>query len=330
MGHLDRRRLLLIAAGLLLTGRPALASRRVPRIAVLGPDMRSDGEPLLGALRQGLEQLDWVDGRDLVVLDRWAEGSLSELPRLAAELIASDVDLVVAAGTPATLAARDAGARVPIVMVGVQYPTVLEADGSDHPGGHLTGLSLDSSKLTNERLRVLQQLVPRLDRIAVILRDEPGVQVAVDNIRREARRIGLSVAELTITSGQTIERAFRWMRNNNCRALYFASGPLGSAKQAEVIELATATRIPVVYPFRAFATHGGLVSVAPDRKELFRRAAGFVDKLLNGTKADDLPVAPPATFELVINLAAAKAIGIAIPQPLLARADAVIDGSAAI
>jgi putative ABC transport system substrate-binding protein len=329
MGHLDRRRLLLIAASSLLIGRPAHASRRVPRIALLGPDMRRDAEPLLGALRRGLERLDWVDGRDLMILDRWAEGNLANLPSLAAELVASDVELVVAVGTPATLAARDADPRLPIVMVGVQYPAVLKGDESGHQGGNLTGLSLDSSELTAERLRILQQLVPRLDRIAVILRDEPGVQAAVDGIRSDAHRIGLKVAELTVTSGQTIERAFSWMRNNNCHALYFASGPLGTVKQAKVIELATAARIPVVYPLKDFAAHGGLVSVAADRKELFRRAAGFVDKLLNGTKAADLPVARPATFELVINLVAAKAIGVAIPQPLLARADAVIDGAAA-
>ncbi|HVH79201.1 MAG TPA: ABC transporter substrate-binding protein [Stellaceae bacterium] len=262
-----------------------------------------------------------------MILDRWAEDRLTDLPGLAAELIASHVDLVVAAGTPATLAARDADPTLPIVMVGVEYPAALRGDGSDHPGGNLTGLSLDSPELIGQRLRILQQLVPRLDRIAVILRDEPGVEAAIDGVRADARRIGLKVAEFTITSGQTIERTFLWMRNNNCRAAYFASGPLGSAKQAEVIELATAARVAVVYPLRAFVAHGGLVAVAADKKELFRRAAGFVDKLLNDARAADLPIAQPTTFELAINLSAAKAIGLTIPQPLLARADAVIDGS---
>jgi putative ABC transport system substrate-binding protein len=327
MGHLDRRCLLLIAAGSLLTARSARAFRRIPRIALLGPDKRSDGETLLAALRQGLDRLGLVDGRDLVILDRWAEGNLTELPSLAAELIASHVDLVVTAGTPATLAARNADPTVPIVMVGVEYPNILQGDGSRHPGGNLTGLSLDSSELTSERLRILQQLVPQLDRTAVILRDEPGVEFAIDGIRRDAGRIGLNVAELTVTSGQTIERAFVWVRNNHCRALYFASGPLGSIKQAKVIELATAARVAVVYPFGAFTAHGGLVSVAADKNELFRRAADFVNKLLNGAKAADLPVAQPTTFELVINLAAARAIGVAIPKALLARADAVIDRS---
>jgi putative ABC transport system substrate-binding protein len=328
MGHLDRRCLLLLAAGLLLTSGPAHASRRIPRVALLGPDARSDGKTLLAALRVGLDRLDWVDGRDLVILDRWAEGRLTELPPLAAELIESRVDLVVAAGTPATLAVRNADPGVPIVMVGVEYPTVLQGDGSRHRGGNLTGLSLDSPALVRERLRILQQLVPRLEHVAVILRDEPGIQIAIDRIRRDALQIGLTVHELSVTSGQTIDRAFRWMRNNNCRALYFAAGPLGPVKQAEVIGLAAATRIPVVYSSRAFALHGGLVSVAADEKELFRRAAGFVDKLLDGANVADLPVVQPKGFELVINLAAAKAIDVTVPQPLLARADAIIDAPA--
>ena len=324
MERVDRRGFLLIAAGLVLAARPVTAARRIARIGFLNPGPRYQGQALLTALRDGLDQLGWVAGRDIVIVDHWAEGHLPELPGLAAELVAARVDLVVTNGTPATLAARAANPSLPIVMVGVEYSAGQLLGAALPPDSNLTGLSLGSTELTGERLRVLQQLVPGLDRIAVMLRDEPGVQIAFEDVRRNARRLGIDVTELVVTSGETIERAFRWTRSNNCRALYFASGPLGSAKHGQVIARAAAARLPTVYPFRAFAEDGGLVSVAPDSQELFRRAAGFVDKVLNGVKPVDLPVAPPKSFELVINLAAAKAIGVIIPEALLARADTVI------
>lgn len=325
MGGFDRRCFLRIAAGATLVARPARAVRRIPRIGLLGPNSPAEGRAALTALRNGLDHLGWSDGHDLVILDRWADGRLAQLPGLAAELVSAGIELVVAAGTPATLAARTASATQPIVMVGVDYPGIRLLSTAMRADGNLTGLSLCSATLTRERLLTLRQLVPGLERIAVMLRDQPDVTGEVEEIRRDARGVGLKVSELVVTSGQTIERAFLWMHANRCPALYFASGPLGPAKQAEVIALAAAARIPAVYPFRVFAAHGGLVSVAADDTALFHRAAGFVDKLLNGTKPSDLPVAEPTAFELVVNLAAARAIGVAIPQALLARADTVID-----
>jgi putative ABC transport system substrate-binding protein len=325
MGSVGRRGFLLFAAGCTLGSKPAWSVRRIPRIGLLGPSSRFEGQALLTALRNGLDHLGWAEGRDIVILDRWADGHLPRLSSLAAELTASGVDLLVTAGTPATLAARGASSSIPIVMVGVEYPALrLLGDGA-RPETNITGLSLRSPELTDARLRILQQLIPNLDRIAVILRDEPGVDAALDEIRRDARRLDLGVTELVISSGQTIERAFLWMRANHCRALYFASGPLGPAKRAQVIALAAAALIAVVYPFHIFASEGGLVSVSADDQDLFWRAAGFVDQVLNGTRPADLPIAQPAKFELVINLAAARGIGVGIPKALLTRADSVID-----
>lgn len=325
MGSVGRRGFLLLAASCALGPRPAWSARRIPRIGLLGPSSRFEGQALLTALSNGLGHLGWVEGHDIVILDRWAEGHLPRLSGLAAELTAAGVDLLVTAGTPATLAARGTSASLPIVMVGVEYPTARLLGDVVRSGINVTGLSLGSPELTDARLRILRQLTPGLDRIAVILRDEPGVDVALDEIRRDARRLDLGVTELVISSGQTIERAFLWMRTNHCRALYFASGPLGPAKRAQVIALAAAARIPVVYPFHIFAAEGGLVSVSADEKELFCRAAGFVDQVLNGARPADLPIAQPARFELVINLAAARSINVGIPQGLLTRADSVID-----
>ena len=330
MGNrVDRRNFLLLgaAAGLALgpvAARPARAERRVVRIGLIAPGWRETDEGRLGALRDGLAALGWVEGRDVAILDRWAEGRSERLPAIAAELAGAGVDVLVTAGTPATLAAKSATATIPIVLVGVADPVAVGAVASlAKPDGNVTGLSLDSTELTARRLRLLQEL--GRGRVAVILRDGPGLDRRVLEIRGDAERIGVKVMEFVVTTGQTVERAFLWVRSNHCDALYLVSGPLGPAKRAEIIALAADLRVPAVYSFPVFVAAGGLMSLAPDDNDLFRRAAGFVDKLLGGAKPADLPVERPAKFDLAINMKTAAALGLTVPPAILARADTVIE-----
>ena len=323
---MDRRNFLLLGAGTLLASRPALASRKLPRIGFIGPGSRQMNQVLLAAFRDGLDELGWADNGDLVILDRWAGERIDRLPQIAGELIRSGVDILVTAGTAATLAARSATATIPIVLIGVADPVAAGVDSSlAQPDGNATGLSLSSSELTVKRLQLLRELVPSLSRIAVMVRDDPGLEQKLLEIRSDAGRMGLKLVEFTVTTGKTLELAFLWLRSDRYDALYLESGPLGPAKRAEIIALTAESRIPAIYPFRVFAAAGGLMSLAPDDNDLFRRAATFVDKLLNGAKPADLPVERPIKFELVINLKTAEALGLSIPQSLLARADEIIE-----
>ena len=317
--RVNRRDFLLLGVGAALASGSALAARRVPRIGLMAPGSRDAGEAPLRAFRDGLGELGWIDNDHLTILDRWAEDHGERLPGIARELVGAGADVLVTVGTPAALAARSATATVPVVLVGVAV------DSLARPVDNATGLSLGTGEMAATRLRLLQDLVPDLGRVAVLARDDPGLEQRLLEIHRSADRLGIQLVEFAVTTGQTFERTFTWLRNDRCDGLYMASGPLGPAKRAELLASAEELRLPAIYPFRVFVGAGGLMSFAPDDKVLFRRAAGFVDKLLNGAKPFDLPVERPTKFELVINLRTAKALGLSVPQSLLARADEVIE-----
>jgi len=323
--RVKRRELLRLAAGTSIAWRPAWAAASVPRIGVIGPGSGVAGQNTIDALRDGLRVLGWTDGGNLAILERRAEEHTERLPGFARELIGSAVDILVTAGTLATLAATRATATLPIVMVGVGDPVALGiVDSLAQPGGNATGLSLSSLDLIATRLRLLQELVPGLTRVAVIIRDDPGLEQKLLDIRNVAEQLGLDVLEIEATTGRALEFAFTRLRNDPCDAIYVASGPLGPAKRAEIIALAADARLPVIYSFGLFAAGGGLMSFATDDSDLFRRAATFVDRILKGANPAGLPVEPPTKFELVINLKAARALKLSVPTSLLARANQVI------
>jgi ABC-type uncharacterized transport system substrate-binding protein len=285
-----------------------------------------NSQALLDAFREGLSGLGREEVSHPVILDRWAEGQVERLPDIAEELIGSEIDLLLTVGTPATLAARSATSRIPVVFVGVGDPVGRGIVNSlARPGRNTTGLALDSLDLITTRLQLLRELVPKLSRLAVIVRNDPGLEQKLLDMRRIAERMDFKIREFEAPTGQALGLAFRWLVNDHSDAVYFASGPLGPAKRAEIIALAGKARIPAIYPTRAFPTAGGLLSCGTDEKDLFRRAATIVDKVLNGAKPADLPVERPTKFELVVNLKTARAIGLTIPQSLLARADEVIE-----
>jgi len=210
-------------------------------------------------------------------------------------------------------------------MVGVGDPVALGiVESLAQPGGNATGLSLSSVELIGQRLELLRELVPNLDRVAIIVRDDPGLDQKLLDIRNVAEQLGLDVLEIEATTGRALEFAFTRLRNDRCDAIYVASGPLGPAKRAEIIALAADARLPVIYSYGQFAVAGGLMSFAADESDLFRRAATFVDRILKGANPAGLPVEPPIKFELVINLKAAKALRLSVPRSLLARADQLI------
>jgi putative ABC transport system substrate-binding protein len=319
-----RRDLLLLAAGTATTRNPA--SAEAPRIGFVQVGSRQDNQGLLDTFRENLAALGWTDGSNITIVDRWAEERAEQLPGIVKELIGSGAAILVTGGTPATLAAKRATATLPIVLVGVDDPVALGVVASlAQPRSNFTGLSLSSPEVIAKRLQLLQELVPRLRRVAVIVREDPGLEQKLQDIRSDAARMKIEPLMLEATTGTALELAFTRLRSERCEAVYVASGPLGPAKRAELIALAADSRLPVIYSFRVFPVGGGLMSFGADYRDLFRRAADFVDKILKGEKPADLPVEPPRKFELTVNLVTAKQLGLTIPPTLLARADEVIE-----
>jgi len=321
-----RRDLLLLAAGAAMTRNRALAESNTPRIGFVQVGLRQDNQGHLDAFRENLAALGWTDGSNIAVLDRWAEDRAERLPGIVEELIRSGVAILVTAGTPATLAAKRASATIPIVLVGVDDPVALGVVASlAQPRGNVTGLSLSSSEVIAKRFQLLQELVSGLRRVAVIVRGDPGIEQKLQDIRADAAQMRIEPLMLQAGTGTALELAFARLRSERCEAVYVASGPLGPAKRAQLIALAADSRLPAIYSFRVFPVDGGLMSFGADYRDLFGRAAGFVDKILKGAKPSGLPVEPPRKFNLTVNLKTAGALGLTIPPTLLARADEVIE-----
>jgi ABC-type uncharacterized transport system substrate-binding protein len=323
---MNRRELLRLAAATAIAWSPALAAVETPRIGFVQVGSRRENQSLLDAFREDLAALGWTDGSNIAILDRWAGERTEQLPGMIEKLIGSGVAVLVTVGTPATLAAKRAGAATPIVLVGVDDPIALGAVQSlAHPGGNVTGLSLSSSELIAQRLQLLQEVVPRLHRLAVIVRGDPGLEQRLQDIRNNAARTGIEPLMLEATTGTALRLAFARLHAERSEAIYVASGPLGPAKRAQLIALALESRLPAIYSFRVFPVEGGLMSFGADYGDLLRRAAGSIAKILTGTKPADLPIEPPRKFDLTINLKTAKALGLTVPPSILARADEVIE-----
>jgi ABC-type uncharacterized transport system substrate-binding protein len=311
---------------MVLTSKPSLGARKTPHIGFIAPGSRELSANLLDAFRQGLDEFGLVQDRNVTVLDRWAEDRPDRLRNIARELIDAGAEILVTAGTPATLAARRINATPSIVFVGVGDPVALGiVDSLTQPGGNATGLSLSSRELITQRLQLLQELVPSIRRLGVIIRNDPGLEQRLLDIRNSSERMGIKTVEFVAATGKALELAFLWLRSDRPDALYVASGPLGPSKRAEIVALAAQARIPAIYSFPAFTGAGGLMSLAPDENELFRRAASYVDRILNGARPADLSVEEPKKFGLVVNLKTAEALGLSVPQSLLSRAAEVIE-----
>jgi putative ABC transport system substrate-binding protein len=273
-----------------------------------------------------MRELGWTEGRTVVVEYRWAEGRPERFLEIAAEFAQLKVDVIIAAGTPAVLAAKQATSVVPIVFVGAGDPVGTGLVASlPRPGGNVSGLSSQAVDTVGKRLELLRELMPGIRRLAIMGNvDNPVNVLEMREIREACAALGLEVDALEIRRTADIVPAFEALKRC-AEALYIAADPLVIANQIRINTLALGARVPTMHGLREYVEAGGLMSYGANFPDLFRRSAEYADKILRGAKPADLPVEQPTKFELVINLITAKALGLTVPETLLARADEVIE-----
>ena len=328
---MDRRDtvLALLALGAAPLAVEAQQAAKVARIGILSPNLASSPR-LRDAFLQGLRDLGYVEGRNVVIEYRDAEGKLERVPAVAAELVALKVDVIfVGGGTRVTLAAMQATKTIPIVFTGVGDPVTSGlVTNLARPGGNVSGLSSLGPELVGKRLELLKQAVPGVDRVAVLfLPGALGERTDKDMLRAAdvaARALGVQPQFIEARGPDEFARAFSDMTSARAGALTVLPSNRFLREHKRLVDLAAKNRLPAVYTSREFVDAGGLMSYGANEADLFRRAATYVDKILKGTKPGDLPVKQPTKFELVINLKTAKALGLTIPQSVLAHADEVI------
>jgi putative ABC transport system substrate-binding protein len=300
---------------------------KVPRIGVLFPGFPATYSLRTEAFLQGLRELGYVDGKTIAIEWRWAEDKVERLPGLVAELVALNVDVIVINGTPAIKAAKNATTTIPIVMAVVGDPVGIGLVASlARPGGNLTGLSILAPELSGKRLELLKEAVPGLSRVAAILNPtNPVYRLELQETQDAARSLGLQLQPIVEVSDlKTLQEGFTTLSRNRVGGLLLFTDTILYSMRGRIVSLAAKNRLPGMYFQSEFADDGGLMSYGPNFHDLYRRAATYVDKILKGEKPADLPVEQPTKFELVINLKAAKQIGLTVPPNLLARADKVI------
>ncbi|TAK06345.1 ABC transporter substrate-binding protein [bacterium] len=298
---------------------------KVPRIGFLRA--AAAPESYIEALRQGLKELGYIEGKNIALEYRWGGGKTDQLPELAAELVRLKVDIFVTDGTPSALAARKASSTIPIVMASSGDPVGTRLIASlARPGGNITGLTSINAELGGKALELLKEIVPRLTHVAILgAEDSPVHKLFLKNTEAPARALGLKLIPLLFRGPDDYESAFRTATIERANAILVRGVPFtSSAHRKRLVDLAAKSRLPAIYETRDLTDIGGLISYGADRVDMYRRAATYVDKILKGTKPADLPVEQPMKFELVINLKAAKQIGLTIPPNVLARADRVI------
>ena len=314
-----------VAAWPLLAG--AQQADRVRRIGVLmGVANDAEGEARVAAFRQGLQQLGWVEGRNVLVEYRWGAGDAARLKIQAAEVAAMMPDVILAGGTAALVPMQQATRSIPIVFVGSADPVGQGFVASrPRPGGNMTGFTIFEVSLVGKMLEALKQIAPGTARVALIY--SPTNSNAADywrSLETVAPTLALKPVAAPVRDADEIERACAALAGER-NGLLVPPDAITTARRELIIALAARYRLPAVYPFRFFVTSGGLMSYGPDTLDPYRRAASYVDRILKGEKPGDLPVQAPAKFELVINLKTAKTLGLDVPPTLLARADEVIE-----
>ncbi len=304
----------------------AQAPAKVRRIGLLSPFSPSDTALWHQAFRLGLRDLGWVEGKNISIEYRYAEGRSDRLPDLAADLVRLKVDVIVASASTDALAAQKATRAIPIVMVGGGDPVAIGlVESLARPGGNVTGLSPMTSELGGKRLELLKEMLPKLSRVAVLWNPQNvGSPLAWKEIQLPARQLGVQLHSLEVRSPNDFDKAFEDATRARAGALFIMPDPMFITNLKRIAGLAAKSRLPSIFQWSEFADAGGLVTYGPDRADMFRRAAAFVDKILKGAKPGDLPIEQPTKFELVINLKTAKALGLTIPQSVLLRADEVI------
>ena len=294
---------------------------KISRIGVLRPGALPDAE--FEAFRQGLSKLGYIEGKNIIIEPRFAEGRVDRLHELVVELIQLKSDIIVTSGAPHTRAAKEATSTIPIVMVNVGNPVGAGLVISlARPGGNITGLTTISADLRGKRLELLKETISRVSRVAVLW--NPNAPAGREETEIAARSLGLKLQLLEVRDPEDLDGAFRAAVRERAQALVVPRNPVTMNERERIAQLAIKSRLPAVYDEREFVEAGGLMSYGTNLADLNRRAATYVDKILKGAKPGDLPVEQPTKFELVINLKTAKQIGLTIPPHVLARADKVI------
>ena len=304
----------------------AQQSGKLPRVGLLFVGESAPPSPQVQALRQGLRDLGYVEGKTIVLEYRYAEGKIERLPELAAELVRLPVDVIVTALSPAIQAAKQATDTIPIVFavsgnpLATGYVTSLA-----HPGGNVTGLSAMDYDLTGKRLELLTEALRKVSRVAVLWNPGNGAMVLkMEEVRVAAHALRVEIKSLEARQPQDFDQMLAALPRQHADALLTLADPLTLFHRDRIIEAAAKNRVPAMYELQEFVEAGGLMSYGPSILDNFRRAAAYVDKILKGAKPGDLPVEQPTKFDLVINLKTAKQIGLSIPPNVLARADRVI------
>jgi putative tryptophan/tyrosine transport system substrate-binding protein len=317
--------------GCLLVGLPLAAraqqSARIARIGWMSRGNASVPDGTMNAFRQGMRELGYTEGQGFVIEPRYADGKAEVMPTQAAELERLGVNVIIAGPFEALQAAKESTSRVPIIMTPSADPAVAGFVASlEHPGGNITGITEMMPELTPQRLGMLKQIVPALSRAAILWRPGTLSDATIEKVK-EARPDGADIQlQLIAASGPAdFEAGFAAMKQEGAEALVVLVNPIFFLQRKQIIDRATDHRLPAIYEWKGFAQSGGLISYGAVVGEVYRRAAGYVDKILKGAKPGDLPVEPPIKTELVINRKTAAALGLTIPPSLLARADEVIE-----
>ena len=324
-----RRIAIILALGILLAPLAADAQQagKVPRVGWLGVGSAPATVHLVEAFRQGLRELGYVEGKDIVIEYRWAEGRFERLPDLAADLVRLKVDVILAVVQLAALAAKDATKTIPIVTAAATDPVESGLVASlARPGGNITGLTLTAGpEIVGKQLGLLKEAVPKVSRVAVLWNPtNPAAEPFLREVEGAARSLRLQLQLLEVRGPDEFESAFSAMTRGRAGALLVLTDPMFFLHRTRLADFATKSRLPAMLTFREYVEAGGLMGYAASLPDLWRRAPTFVDKILKGTKPADLPMQQPTRFDLVINLKTAKAIGLTIPQSFLLRADHVI------
>jgi putative ABC transport system substrate-binding protein len=324
-----RRDFIVLAAGSALWPLAVNAQQptKIPRIGMLLP-----GTPESFALRikeflDGLKELGHVEGKTIEIEWKWGQDRIETLPALAAELVRSNVDVIVTGGTTAAEVLKAQTRTIPIVMAIVGDPVASGlADSLARPGGNATGFSIVSPELGAKRLQLLKEIEPKVSSVAVLLNSKnPLSRLELEEMRRAAQAMGLGLHPFEVSTEDGIEDAFTKMSNASVQALIVLTDPILFSQRKRTVEFANRTRLPAMYFFKGFVEDGGLISYGPSDGDLYRRAAGYVDRILKGAKPGDLPIEQPTKFELYVNLKAARLLGLTIPESVLARSDKVIE-----
>ena len=318
--------LLIVAVLFVAAIAEAQQPAKIARIGFLITSSPAAIAPRLDAFRQSLRELGYVEGKSIVIERRHAEGKSDHLPALAAELVRLKVDVIVTSGPTATRPAKEATSTIPIVMTFDDDPVGSGFVASlARPGGNVTGLSTLSPEISGKQLELLKEIVPRLARVAVIgTSTREGTAQSLKELQPAADAFGVKVQYLDIQDPKDIESIFRAASKGRADAILVLQSPVFNSHRAQIADLALKSRLPATYPRREFVEDGGLMSYGVSIFDLDRRAAIYVDKILKGAQPANLPVEQPTKFEFVINLKAAKQIGLTIPPNVLARADKVI------